>query len=63
MVLAAVGTVLAAAYFLRVLRQVGQGEPTGPAVPDVTRLEWAAWAPLVALIVVFGLSPGTAAVG
>jgi NADH-quinone oxidoreductase subunit M len=58
MVLAALGTVLTAAYFLRVLRQVGQGEPTGPPVHDVTRLEWASWAPLAALVLVFGLFPG-----
>ncbi|MDH4353851.1 MAG: NADH-quinone oxidoreductase subunit M [Actinomycetota bacterium] len=58
MVLAALGTVLTAAYFLKVLRQLGQGEPTDVTAPDLTRLEAATWLPLAALIVVLGLFPG-----
>lgn len=57
-VLAAIGTVLTAAYFLKVLRRLGQGEPSGPDVPDVGRVEVASWAPLAALVVVLGLFPG-----
>ena len=57
LVLAAVGMVLAAAYFLRVLRRVGQGPVPEQQLDDVTADEWAAWTPLVALTVVLGLAP------
>jgi NADH-quinone oxidoreductase subunit M len=59
MVLAAVGTVVTAAYFLKVLRRVGQGTPTGPAAADLSRVEAASWVPLAALVVVLGLAPGS----
>ncbi|MEO8105926.1 MAG: NADH-quinone oxidoreductase subunit M [Actinomycetes bacterium] len=57
LVLAAIGMVLAAAYFLRVLRRVGQGPtPEGP-LDDVAADEWLAWSPLIALTVVLGVAP------
>jgi NADH-quinone oxidoreductase subunit M len=58
MVLGGLGTVLAAAYLLRMVRRVNQGVPAGPAVPDASALELAAWGPLVALVVVLGIAPG-----
>ncbi len=58
-VLAAVGAALAAAYFLRMLRLVvaGPPPPDAPVAPDVTPVEWLAWAPLAVLAVVLGLYP------
>lgn len=58
MVLAALGVVLAAAYFLRVMRRVGQGRPGTERLSDLTAIESAAWLPLAALILVLGLLPG-----
>jgi NADH-quinone oxidoreductase subunit M len=60
-VLAALGAALAAAYFLRLLRQVTHGPPT-PAVAALApgRLAGAelfAWSPLVVLAVLFGVLP------
>jgi NADH-quinone oxidoreductase subunit M len=57
LVLAAVGVVLAAAYFLRVLRRVGQGETPRQRFPDVTPREWLAWTPLAILTLVLGVVP------
>jgi NADH-quinone oxidoreductase subunit M len=57
LVLAAVGMVLAAVYFLRVLRRVGQGPAPETRLPDVAADEWLAWLPLVLLIVVLGVAP------
>ncbi|HEX6874004.1 MAG TPA: proton-conducting transporter membrane subunit, partial [Micromonosporaceae bacterium] len=59
--LAALGAALAAAYFLRMLRQVTHG-PASPAVAAMapTRLtlpEAVAWAPLILLALVIGLAP------
>jgi NADH-quinone oxidoreductase subunit M len=59
--LAAVGAALAAAYFLRMLRQVTHGRPS-PAVvalspPGLGAVELAAWAPLVVLALALGLIP------
>ncbi|HET8970761.1 MAG TPA: NADH-quinone oxidoreductase subunit M [Candidatus Nanopelagicales bacterium] len=55
---ACVGVLLAAAYVLRMLRRVVQGDPGGePAPADVSVGEWLAWAPLVVAIVVLGLWP------
>lgn len=62
MVIAGIGAVLTAAYFLVMLRKVAQGtfaawrRDTG--VMDVTRWEMAAWVPLVVLVFVVGLWPG-----
>lgn len=59
--LAAVGSVLTAAYFLRLLRQVTQGRVPDRfrAVPlaDVGAVELLAWAPLLALVLTLGLWP------
>lgn len=61
--LAAVGGALAAAYFLRLLRQVSHGSP-GPAwtapglrCPPVSAGELVSWAPLVLLALAVGLVP------
>ncbi len=62
MVLAGLGAVLTAAYFLVLVRRMCQGADTIGAslltVRDVTAVEVVAWAPLVALTVVLGLYPG-----
>ena len=57
LVLGAVGMVMAAAYFLRVLRRVGQGDAPPKKLADVSPREWLAWTPLVLLTVVLGLAP------
>ena len=62
MVLAGLGAVLTAAYFLVLVRRICQGQDTiGPrlgVVRDVTAIEVWSWAPLVALTLVLGLYPG-----
>ncbi|MEZ5166235.1 MAG: hypothetical protein R2695_06985 [Acidimicrobiales bacterium] len=63
MVVAAVGTVLAAGYLLWLLQRTAMGEPSeefadDPHITDVTTIEWIAWAPILLLIVVFGVAPG-----
>lgn len=62
MVLAAVGTVLAAGYLLWMYQRVAFGHPTetvkAQEVHDVTLPEYVAWAPMLALILVFGVFPG-----
>jgi len=60
-VLAAVGAALAAAYFMRMLRQVTHGPPS-PAVSSLAparlvSVELASWAPLVVLALALGLVP------
>jgi NADH-quinone oxidoreductase subunit M len=60
-VLAAIGGALAAAYFLRLLRIVVNGDP-GPVVDRAGPLpvrpgEWLSWGPLAALTLVLGLVP------
>jgi NADH-quinone oxidoreductase subunit M len=61
MVIAAVGTVLAAGYLLVMLQRVAMG--TVPAefehahIHDVHVPEWIAWVPLIAAIVVLGVYP------
>jgi NADH-quinone oxidoreductase subunit M len=54
---AALGTVLATWYLLRMVRRVDQGSDLEPAVADVQRLEWVSWTPLVALVLLLGLAP------
>lgn len=58
---AAVGTALTAAYFLRLLRRFVLGPDTvggsGGGPVDAGRIELAAWVPLVALTVVIGVYP------
>jgi NADH-quinone oxidoreductase subunit M len=56
--LAALGTVLTAYYFLRMVRRVAQGDGSGPAVADVDGLEAVSWLPLAALALVLGVLPG-----
>ena len=62
MVVAAVGTVLAAAYLLWLYQRVGFGEPKAefendPHIHDVSFTEWLAWTPMLVLIVVLGFVP------
>ena len=63
MVVAAVGTVLAAGYLLWLLQRTAMGPPReefadSDEIVDVTRTEWIAWAPLLVGILLFGLLPG-----
>jgi NADH-quinone oxidoreductase subunit M len=63
MVIAAVGTVLAAGYLLWLLQRTAMGEPSeefadDPNITDVTRIEWIAWTPFLFLILLFGVAPG-----
>ncbi len=63
MVVAAVGTVLAAGYLLWLLQRTAMGEPSeefadDPNITDVNTTEWIAWTPFLALILVFGVAPG-----
>ncbi|MFJ8580317.1 NuoM family protein [Micromonospora sp. NPDC093277] len=60
-VLAALGGALAAAYLLRLLRQVTHGRPSpavGRVAPGLAGAELTAWAPLVLLALAVGLAPG-----
>jgi NADH-quinone oxidoreductase subunit M len=63
MVIAAIGTVLAAGYLLWLFQRVAFGVPSeefadDPHIVDVTTTEWIAWMPMVVLIVVLGFVPG-----
>ena len=63
MVVAAIGTVLAAGYLLWLLQRTAMGNPSeefadDPHIVDTNREEWLAWSPLLVLILVFGLVPG-----
>jgi len=68
MVIAALGTVLAAAYLLWLFQRVAFGEPKSEfagdghghddhAFHDVNKFEWFAWTPLLIAILVFGVVP------
>jgi NADH-quinone oxidoreductase subunit M len=62
MVVAALGTVLAAGYLLWLLQRVAFGNPPeefaeDPNITATTKHEWIAWAPLLALIVAIGIYP------
>jgi NADH-quinone oxidoreductase subunit M len=62
MVVAAVGTVLAAGYLLWMLQKTAFGNARkefedSPDITDATRREYLAWAPLLVLIVVLGFFP------
>ncbi|WP_329003607.1 NADH-quinone oxidoreductase subunit M [Kribbella sp. NBC_00709] len=63
MVIAGLGAVLTAAYFLRLIRELCQGDPAEhPATAfavDLSRIELITFAPLIALTVVLGLWPFT----
>ncbi len=62
MVVAAIGTVLAAGYLLWMLQRVAMGkipdEWQDAHIHDVHMPEWIAWVPLLLLIVVLGVFPG-----
>ncbi len=63
MVVAAIGTVLAAGYLLWLLQRTAMGEPPeefadDEHIVDVQPTEWISWSPLLLLIVVFGVAPG-----
>lgn len=62
MVVAALGTVLAAGYLLWMLQKTAFGTPSDeftddPHIHDMGPMEYIAWAPLLALIVVLGVYP------
>jgi NADH-quinone oxidoreductase subunit M len=62
MVVAAIGTVLAAGYLLWLLQRTAFGNPSeefadDPNIVDAHKEEWIAWAPLVVLIVALGVYP------
>jgi NADH-quinone oxidoreductase subunit M len=72
MVVAAMGTVLAAAYLLWLYQRTAFGEPKGDShghdddhghghgeeeIHDVTMAEWISWTPLLVAIVLFGVVP------
>ena len=62
MVVAALGTVLAAGYLLWLLQRSAFGNPpdefaNDPNIVDTTRTEWIAWAPMLALILAIGIYP------
>ena len=61
MVVAAIGTVLAAGYLLWMLQKVAFGVPKAEFedahIHDVSSFEWAAWIPILVLIVVLGVFP------
>jgi len=62
MVIAALGTVLAAGYLLWLYQRTAFGRPSeefadDPHITDVSGPEWIAWAPMLALILVLGVYP------
>jgi NADH-quinone oxidoreductase subunit M len=61
MVVAAIGTVLAAGYLLWLYQRTAFGEPTEhfahERIADVHVTEWIAWLPMLIAIVVFGIYP------
>ncbi len=62
MVIAAIGTVLAAGYLLWLLQRTAFGTPSeefedDPHIHDMVFTEWVAWVPMVILIVVLGFVP------
>jgi NADH-quinone oxidoreductase subunit M len=63
MVVAAIGTVLAAGYLLWLLQRTAFGTPSeefadDPHIHDTVFTEWVAWVPLLVLILVLGFLPG-----
>ncbi len=63
MVVAALGTVLAAGYLLWLLQRTAFGTPSeefadDPHIVDAHKEEYLAWTPLLVLILLFGLVPG-----
>jgi NADH-quinone oxidoreductase subunit M len=63
MVIAAVGTVLAAGYLLWLYQRTAFGTPSeefanDPNITDMNKFEWIAWSPILAGIVILGFFPG-----
>jgi NADH-quinone oxidoreductase subunit M len=62
MVVAALGTVLAAGYLLWMYQRTAFGLPTeefaDAHIHDVHAPEWIAWVPMLVLILVLGVFPG-----
>jgi NADH-quinone oxidoreductase subunit M len=63
MVIAALGTVLAAGYLLWLFQRTAFGRPTAefendPHIVDMKPTEWMAWTPLLIGILLFGFLPG-----
>ncbi len=63
MVVAAIGTVLAAAYLLWLLQRTAFGNPSeefadNPEITDASKLEYISWVPFLIMIVVLGFVPG-----
>ncbi len=62
MVIAALGTVLAAGYLLWLLQRVAFGTPTeefeNTHIPDLHLTDYIAWVPMIVLIVILGVAPG-----
>ena len=60
-VIAAIGTVLTAGYFLWLLQRMNLGKPLekwrDAPLDDVMRVEWVSWTPLLVLIIALGLFP------
>src|SRR6185295_11413525 len=61
MVIAAIGTVLAAGYLLWMYQRVAFGEPKAEFadahIHDVSTIEWIAWTPMLIGILVLGIYP------
>jgi NADH-quinone oxidoreductase subunit M len=60
-IVAAIGTVLTAGYFLWLIQRINLGEPTerwaNEPLADVQTIEWISWLPLLALILALGIFP------
>ncbi|MTV24368.1 NADH-quinone oxidoreductase subunit M [Nitriliruptoraceae bacterium ZYF776] len=60
-VVAAIGTVLTAGYFLWLLQRINLGKPPAKwadePLDDVLRVEWVAWTPLLLLVLALGIFP------
>lgn len=60
-IVAAIGTVLTAGYFLWLLQRVNLGMPSdrwaGEPLDDVMTIEWVSWTPLLVLILALGVYP------
>jgi len=63
MVIAAIGTVLAAGYLLWMYQRVAFGTPKDEFahahIHDVSTIEWLAWTPMLIGILVLGIYPDT----
>jgi NADH-quinone oxidoreductase subunit M len=61
MIAGGIGTILTAGYFLWMLQRVNMGilpdKWKDAGFPDILTIEWVAWVPLLALVLVLGLAP------